>query len=223
MIHTLKRCIALSALCFSSLVYTYTSQFHLVKQGDTLYSIAFAHDMDYHDLATANNIHQPYVVYAGQMLRLRTTQISESSRLSTLHARVFNKGDMESHMRLYPHGLMWPTTGRVVAGFNRNRGQKGIHIQGSRNQTIRAVLPGVVAYAGQGLLGYGNLIIVKHPNRVLTAYGNNARNMVREGDHVRQGQVIATMGKLRRTQYGLHFEIRQAGKPVNPLYYLQRS
>ena len=78
----------------------------------------------------------------------------------------------------------------------------------------------MVAYAGNGLPGYGNLIILIHDNQFLTAYGNNARNLVKEGQRVQSGQVIAEMGIIDHRFYGVHFEIRQAGHPLNPLDFL---
>ena len=86
-----------------------------------------------------------------------------------------------------------------------------------------AASSGVVAYAGSGQAGYGNLIIIKHDNQYLTAYGNNLRNLVREGQHIQTGQAIAEIGVVDRRYWGVHFEIRQAGKPVNPLNYLQKG
>ena len=88
---------------------------------------------------------------------------------------------------------------------------------------MHASSSGVVAYAGSGLAGYGNLIIIKHNNEFLTAYGNNARNLVREGQRVSSGQIIAEAGVIERKYYGVHFEIRKRGVPVNPLNYLQKG
>lgn len=113
--------------------------------------------------------------------------------------------------------------GRVATRFIPQQGKKGIDIAGRKGEKIRAASSGVVAYAGNGLSGYGNLIIVKHNNQFLTAYGNNLRNLVKEGQKVKAGQIIAEMGVIDRRFWGVHFEIRRAGRPVNPLNYLGRG
>ena len=110
----------------------------------------------------------------------------------------------------------------MVATFVPQQGKKGIDIAGSKGQKIQAAAGGVVAYAGSGLSGYGNLIIIKHNNQYLTAYGNKLRNLVKEGQHIRAGQTIAEMGVVDRRYWGVHFEIRKAGIPVNPLSYLKK-
>lgn len=118
---------------------------------------------------------------------------------------------------------IWPATGRVAATFSLAQGRKGIDIAGKKGEKIRAVSGGVVAYAGNGIESYGNLIMIKHNQQFLTAYGNNMRNLVHEGQHVTAGQVIAEMGVVDRRFWGVHFEMRQGGKPVNPLHYLKKG
>ena len=120
-------------------------------------------------------------------------------------------------------GWSWPVNGHVVTTFIPDQGKKGINIACKKGEKIHAAAGGVVAYAGSGLAGYGNLIIIKHNNEYLTAYGNSARNLVSEGQKVRPGQVIAEVGVVEHKYLGVHFEIRKAGKPVNPLIYLQKG
>ncbi|MDP1603334.1 MAG: peptidoglycan DD-metalloendopeptidase family protein [Legionella sp.] len=110
-----------------------------------------------------------------------------------------------------------------MANFFPEQGKKGIDIAGKKGDIVRAASGGMVAYSGNGLSGYGNLIIIKHDGQFLTAYGNNLRNRVREGQKVKAGQIIAEMGIVDRKFWGVHFEIRKAGQPVNPMSYLQRS
>lgn len=114
----------------------------------------------------------------------------------------------------------WPSKGKIVTQFAPKNGKNGINIRGTKGDKIIASNNGVVAYAGDGLQGYGNLIIIKHKNQYLTAYGNNLRNLVKEGDKVKEGQVIAEMGVIDRKYWGVHFEIRKSGIPVNPLIFL---
>ena len=118
-------------------------------------------------------------------------------------------------------GLRWtrPTRGKTVKRFGRG-GNKGIDIEGAFEQPVRAAAPGLVVYAGSGLIGYGKLVIVKHRPRLLSAYAHNERLHVKEGDDVKGGQHIADMGRSGKGRVMLHFEIRRDGKPVDPLRFL---
>lgn len=117
----------------------------------------------------------------------------------------------------------WPAEGKVIQGFSSGSvGKKGIQIAGRTGDPVRASADGQVVYSGNSLLGYGNLVIVKHNNTYLTAYAHNRRVIVKEGDSVEQGQQIAEMGASGTDRTKLHFEIRKQGKPVNPLAYLPR-
>lgn len=122
-----------------------------------------------------------------------------------------------------PSGWLWPVSGRVVTSFVPEQGKKGINIASRKGEKVIAAAAGVVAYAGSGLAGYGNLIIIKHNYGYLTAYGNNSKIMVSEGQHVKAGQIIAEVGVVDRKYTGVHFEIRKSGIPVNPLNYLQKG
>ncbi len=114
---------------------------------------------------------------------------------------------------------MWPTEGKAISTFDEQRG-KGIDIAGKLGQEVLAVAPGKVIYEGNAMRGYGNIIIVKHANNYLSAYAHNKTNLVREGQPVARGQKIAEMGNTDADSVKLHFEIRQAGKPVDPLKLL---
>lgn len=115
----------------------------------------------------------------------------------------------------------WPTRGRVVTSFSRSGG-KGIDIAGKLGQPILAAANGSVVYSGSGLIGYGQLIIVKHNKRYLSAYAHNNKILVKEGDTVTGGQRIAEMGRSGSNRALLHFEIRQDGKPIDPIRYLPK-
>jgi lipoprotein NlpD len=110
----------------------------------------------------------------------------------------------------------WPTDGQLLETFGAG-GRKGLVIGGRSGQTIRAARAGEVVYAGGGLLGYGLLVIVKHDDTYLTAYGNNSRLLVKEGARIEAGQGIAEMGASADGRVGLHFELRRKGQPVDPL------
>jgi lipoprotein NlpD len=114
---------------------------------------------------------------------------------------------------------MWPSDGRIIATFDDGR-NKGIDIAGKMGQQVVAAGAGKVMYAGSGIRGYGNLVIVKHSNSLLSAYAHNRKIVVKEGDNVAKGQMIAEMGDSDADVVKLHFEIRQQGKPVDPSRFL---
>jgi lipoprotein NlpD len=120
-----------------------------------------------------------------------------------------------------PSSWLWPTDGRIVSNFKSNDpARNGIEIGGKEGQAIKATAAGEVVYSGNGLIGYGELIIVKHSEQMLSAYGHNRKRLVKEGQRVRAGERIAEMGRNERNQEILHFEIRHNGTPRDPLNYL---
>ena len=202
-----------------------------VQAGDTLYSIAFRYDQDYRRLAAMNHLHSPYVVKLGQFISLKPPSSGPGTSFTPMlslvpqpsrrqGSRLINYELHDTPAPKHSHWL-WPTRGRIIADFAPELGKKGIDIAGSRNQTIRATASGWVAYAGDGLPGYGNMILIQHPHQVLSAYGYNARNLVHAGQSIRAGQAIAIMGTGPQHRYATHFELRKAGKPINPKYFLQ--
>ena len=114
---------------------------------------------------------------------------------------------------------MWPSDGKIVATFDEGK-NKGIDIAGKMGQQVMAAGSGKVMYAGSGIRGYGNLVIVKHSNSLLSAYAHNRTILVKEGQNVTKGQPIAEMGDSDADAVKLHFEIRQQGKPVDPAKFL---
>lgn len=115
--------------------------------------------------------------------------------------------------------FIWPASGSLVAGFDEAR-NKGLDIAGKAGDPVLAAADGRVVYAGAGLRGYGNLVILKHNNTYLTAYAHNQTLLVKEDQSVRKGQKIAEMGNTDADRVKLHFEIRRNGKPVDPARYL---
>lgn len=206
---------------------------HIVQRGETLYAIAFRYDTDFRTLAHLNHIQPPYSLRVGQVLSLRgvvrrTVTLPRPANRYKLHraTSVVPQRTIYSPARRNlrsSSGWLWPVSGRVVTSFVPEQGKKGINIACKNGEKVIAASTGVVAYAGSGLAGYGNLIIIKHSNEYLTAYGHNAKITVSEGQHVKAGQVIAIAGVIDHKYTGVHFEIRKAGIPVNPLNYLQKG
>lgn len=117
-------------------------------------------------------------------------------------------------------GWSWPTKGKVIATFNEGANIKGVDISGKSGQPVLAAAAGKVVYSGNGLRGYGKLVIIKHNKTYLSAYAHNSQILVKEGQNVSKGQRIAEMGNSDADQVKLHFEIRRLGKPVDPLKLL---
>jgi len=123
-----------------------------------------------------------------------------------------------------PKSWKWPTNGRVIRGFVAgDPARNGLDIAGKEGQEISASSAGQVVYSGNGLIGYGELIIIKHSEKMLSAYAHNRVRLVKEGDQVWAGQKIAEMGRNSSNEQLLHFEIRALGKPTNPLNYLPKK
>ncbi len=144
----------------------------------------------------------------------KTTTPKRSTASSSRKQAATTRGSRIKHW-------MWPAKGQIVTDF-ASSGRKGVDISGRLGQPILAAADGRVVYAGGGLRGYGELIIVKHNKRYLSAYAHNNRILVKEGDEVKIGQRIAEMGSTGTDSVRLHFEIRRDGKPVNPVRYLPR-
>lgn len=203
---------------------TYSAPNYIVRKGDTLYSIAFRYEKDYQKLAKFNHLNHSYALHVGQVLWLNDER--GQIRLFKKPYKILKRQRPKIEKKRLPIKKMqernwdWPCKGKVVHHFSPQLGKKGIDIAGNKGQLVRAAREGVVAYSGSGLSGYGNLIIIKHEGQFLTAYGYNAKNLVSEGQRVKSGQVIADMGIVDRRFWGLHFEIRKAGQPVNPLRHL---
>ena len=204
------------------------SRSYTVKRGDTLYGIGKRTHLDYRRLAEWNKIRYPYTIKPGQIIRLDGAEKSKS--ISAGSSRKYyksspqtveikkNQKKLKKKLKLY---WQWPIRGVIAKNFSQT-GRKGLDIVGKYGEPVRAAARGKIVYSGQGLIGYGNLVIVKHSGHYLSAYGNNKRLLVREGDTVRLGQKIAEVGRSAAKRASLHFEIRKDGKPVNPILYLPK-
>ena len=218
-----------------------TSGAHTVQRGDTLYSIAFRYGWDWRQLAANNDIAAPYTIFPGQRLSLQPGRASP--RPATASTRRQNTRPAARPAPAVPAARpaptprpapgtsspaggavthwLWPSDGPLISRFQANGSlNKGIDIAGTQGQPVKAAAAGTVVYAGQGLIGYGEMLIIKHNDAYLSAYAHNSRLLVAEGDAVRAGQTIAEMGSSGTDRVKLHFEIRQRGQPVDPLRYL---
>ncbi len=214
---------------------------YAVRRGDTLFSIAFRYGWDWKALAARNNIAAPFTIVPGQVIRFdgrsgsqpaggsSTTVVSSSSGSKT--TVIKRQGTVASTPAPAPalpagpapKGWGWPSNGILIGKFSSNGSlNKGIDIAGDLGQPVLAASDGSVVYAGSGLRGYGELIIIKHSDTYVSAYGHNRRLLVREGQQVKVGQTIAEMGSTGTDRVKLHFEIRRQGKPVDPLQFLPR-
>lgn len=193
--------------------------YYHVRRGDTLYSIAWQHGLSVDQLAGMNAIRKPYTIYKGQRLRVRpgSTPPPVRSAPATRTAAAKPAPKLPAVVKHW----VWPTQGRVSNGYRPSgTGKKGIDISGKKGQPVKAAAAGKVVYSGSGLVGYGRIIIIKHNETLLSAYGHNSKLLVSEGEYVKAGQVIANMGSSGTDRTRLYFEIRKNGKPVNPLRYL---
>lgn len=178
---------------------------HKVVHGETLYSIAWRYGLDYRYVARRNQLKSPYLIHTGQLIDLNGDH------------EFINVPNISLATHLPKNTMHWlsPAKGAVMRRFSLLN--KGIDIGGRMGDPIYAADQGKVVYCGDGLRGYGNLIIIKHNGEYLSAYAHNRMALVKEGDQVKQGQKIAEMGNSGADKVMLHFEIRRGGKPIDPL------
>ncbi len=188
-----------------------SSTFYQVKPNDTLYSIAWNFNLNEKDLAKINNLVPPYHLKTGDKIRLNKSNSSKS----TLSKTIANKNDTNNHPTNNLKWL-WPTTALLKHKFHQpDSYQKGLDFTGKIGEPIYATQTGTVVYQGTGLTAYGKLIIIKHQNDYLSAYGHLKEFKVKEGDKIKKGKIIGSMGIKNNLPF-LHFEIRHFGNPINP-------
>ncbi|AOK16805.1 peptidase [Burkholderia cepacia] len=221
--------------------------YYRVKPGDTLYRIALENGQNYRDIAAWNNLANPNQIEVDQLLRVSPqagaavagTQVAAPIAGAAVATAPLSSGPAtpaagtssvatppaaaaaSSDTATAPSGpvtFAWPARGPVLNGFDDAK-NKGVNIGGTAGEAVKAAADGRVVYSGNGLRGYGNLIIIKHDATYLTAYAHNRALMVKEGDAVTKGQKIAEMGNSDSDRVMLHFEVRRQ-KPVDPLKYL---
>jgi lipoprotein YgeR len=211
--------------------------YYRVQRGDTLSSIAQRNHTTVRDLGRWNKLSNPNALEVDQILRVvppvstfaaeRSTGSNTNSGLGTAGKTASRApsgavhssaplASMPATLPATPLALVWPAQGQVVGRFNVGD-NKGIDIAGAAGAPVFAAAAGKVVYAGNGLRGYGNLLIIKHNADYLTAYAHNSALLVKEGQSVTAGEQIAAMGQTDSDRVMLHFELRYQGKTLDPL------
>ena len=224
-----------------------SSNYHIVSRGDTLYSISKRYGVDVNTLAANNGIYPPYTLIIGQRIAINggnysssytqvqkpTVSSSYSVSQKQVSAQTVNTAQTvqktssaTSQVSKYRKTkFAWPVRGEIVSKYGtigKGRANDGINIKAPRGTTVKAADAGTVAYAGNELKGFGNLILIKHSDGWITAYAHNDKLLVKKGQKVIKGEKIATVGTTGGVNTPqLHFEIRAGKNPVNPVSYLQ--
>ena len=214
--------------------------FYSVRPGDTLTKIALDHGQAWRDIAKWNGLDNPNMIEVDQVLRVAPPLMEAAANRQTKPVMAQNQVPPSSATNSTPTptatsaatsntpsasppanasddgmSFAWPHPGPVLAGFDEAK-NKGLDFAGKAGDPVLAAGDGKVVYAGSGLRGYGNLVILKHNNTYLTAYAHNQTLLVKEDQNVTKGQRIADMGSSDSDRVKLHFEIRKQGKPVDP-------
>lgn len=194
------------------------------QRGDTLYSLSKRSGVSVKELALLNQLDEPYTIQPGQTIFLKPLNKSDkvSVNKATPPSAPVAAAPAAKPIK-WPARVKWkrPAKGQLIKRFDRRRNDaKGIDIAGRRGDPVLASANGKVVYSGDGLISYGNLVIIKHNKTYLSAYAYNQKLLVHEGENVKAGQKIATMGNKDKGSARLHFEIRKNGKPVDPLKYI---
>ena len=201
--------------------------FYRVERGDTVSKVARANRTSVQNIARWNNLTDPNAIEVGQVLRVAppagsVTPAGSSAPPARAGGAEPSDSAPSSSALVTPAttiALIWPTQGSVIRGFD-GKSSKGIDIAGASGTQIVAAAAGTVVYAGNGLRGYGNLLIIKHNADYLTAYAHNRALLVKEGQSITQGQAIAEMGDTDTNRVMLHFELRYKGSSIDPSRYL---
>jgi lipoprotein NlpD len=215
--------------------------FYIVKPGDTLIRIGMDSGQSWRDIMRWNKLDNANLIEPGQVLRVappaaEAPVVRPAASPVTTPANSAASAPMPVASAQSPSAALpaatsatedaisfqWPARGNLIAGFDESK-NKGLDIGGKVGDPVSAAADGRVVYAGAGLRGYGNLIILKHNNTYLTAYAHNQTLLVKEDQVIKRGQKIAEMGNSDADQVKLHFEIRRQGKPVDPAKYLSAN
>jgi len=210
--------------------------YYTVQRGDNLTRIGLEHGQAWRDLARWNNITNPDVIEVGQVVRVTPPGSAVENAGVVVRPVAQNGQSTPQQTNAQPSAaakpvavtapvagediaFAWPASGSVIAGFDEVK-NKGLDIGGKAGDSVLAAADGQVVYAGAGLRGYGNLVILKHNSTYLTAYAHNQKLLVKEDQKVHKGDKIAEMGNSDADRVKLHFEVRRQGKPVDPSKFL---
>ncbi|MDA0231459.1 MAG: peptidoglycan DD-metalloendopeptidase family protein [Proteobacteria bacterium] len=211
------------------------AQYHVVRAGETLYGLSENYDVDMSAMVRANNIPAPYRLVVGQRLRLpgasaKVAQDIPPAAVQTAAAaprKQVRKGIPGKPPPLAGKYFLWPAEGALLSSFGPKEGglhNDGINFSVPRGAPLRAAENGIVAYAGNELPGYGNLLLIRHDGGWMSAYAHNDTLLVSRGDEVKRGQIVSHAGSTGNVASPqAHFELRRNGKPVNPEKYLAKS
>ncbi|EEI5070982.1 peptidoglycan DD-metalloendopeptidase family protein [Salmonella enterica subsp. enterica serovar Kentucky] len=208
---------------------TYSGSVYTVKRGDTLYRISRSTGTSVKELARLNGISPPYTIEVGQRIKVRgsakssssTRKTSNKTATKTAAVRPSSSVPKSSWPPVGQRCWVWPANGKVILPYSTAEGgNKGIDIAGARGTPVYAAGAGKVVYVGNQLRGYGNLIMIKHNEDYITAYAHNDTMLVNNGQSVKAGQKIATMGSTDAASVRLHFQIRYRATAIDPLRYL---
>ena len=216
--------LALSGCAGSSSEGSDSGSVYTVKRGDTLSRISRMTGTSVRDLARMNGISPPYTIEVGQKLKVSGASSSSTKKSTTSKTAKVVPSSAVPQSSWPPVGQRcwrWPASGKVVMKYSTSEGgNKGIDIAGSRGQPVYAAGAGKVVYVGNQLRGYGNLVMIKHNEDYITAYAHNDKLLVNNGQSVKIGQQIATMGSSDADSVRLHFQIRYRATAIDPLRYL---
>lgn len=215
---------------------SYQKGYYRVQKGDTLNKIASIYQLDYHQIAVVNNLRHPYVISVGQKLKIpeaksqsrpvNTRQKNQEKQPASLpkseNTSKSKRVVLQKQVEAPVQSVKWDWPIQVKSNYKSvtNGKANGISIFADKGTQVKAAASGRVAYAGVGMVGYGNLVIIDHQNRYLSAYANNSELLVVEGQRVTVGQIIAKVGSVGVSRDQLYFEIRKDGVPQDPLQYL---
>lgn len=198
---------------------------HVVKRGETLSAISRNYQIGLYELARLNALGAPYTIRVGQRLKISSVAASEKAEKKVARSKSRSRTVMASPKSIprpprLSGGFLWPVRGRVVSGYgSRSNGlyNDGIDISAPEGTAVRASENGVVAYAGDDLKAFGNMLLIRHAGGWVTAYAYNERLLVKRGDVVRKGQTVALVGSTGTvTRPQLHFELRRGNRTFDP-------
>lgn len=200
---------------------SYSGSVYTVKRGDTLYRISRMTGTSVSELARMNGISAPYTIEIGQRLKVKGAASGKSSASKTAKVTPSSAVPQSSWPPVGQRCWRWPASGKVIMRYSTSDGgNKGIDIAASRGTPVYAAGAGRVVYVGSQLRGYGNLIMIKHSEDYITAYAHNDQLLVSNGQSIKIGQKIATMGNSDADSVRLHFQIRYRATAIDPLRYL---